>query len=629
MNGLGGHIDANHLSIHQRPHPLHVDLERPLASAGNLAADAAEIFGLSATGHLTTDPRFLSGKRTNPRHIGNSYRVNRYHTRVQYCIEIPMRSKNFFAKFPRPRCRSFRRSVGCRFQLPSRVISLPAFFLLAAFALSYHSAIMERLWDMLDGIGSPRVVLAGDFMLDEYVYGDVERISQEAPIPVLRVSKRDYRAGGAGNAASAVAALGGQAECVGVIGSDRQGEKIVELLAEAGVGTAGLVVLPDRPTTVKTRFVGLAQHKNPHQMLRVDEEVVDPIPEEAARRLLEDVTAAMDGNSVLALQDHNKGVLTDETARAMISAARKVGATVLVDPAPHADVSRYRGATLLTPNRHEAALASGLCLTDEASCCAAAKKILERAEARAVVITLDVQGSYLATPEGGRLIPTLPRAVADGTGAGDAVLAMLCVALGGGCEYAAAVELANLAGGLEVERFGVVPVTREEIRDELRRRIGLRRSKVMDRRRLAQELQRVRRDGGRVVFTNGCFDLLHMGHVNYLQQARECGTCLVVAVNSDASVRRLKGPRRPVIGQEERARMLAALECVDYVTLFDEDTPEALLDLLRPEVLVKGGSTDVIVGQDFVRGYGGEVKRLDLVAGMSTTDIIQRILETH
>lgn len=494
---------------------------------------------------------------------------------------------------------------------------------------------MERLLDIfekideIDGLAPPRVVLAGDFMLDEYVHGDVERISQEAPIPVLHVTKRDYRSGGAGNVASAVAALGGSVDCVGVVGDDAQANKVIEPLETAGVDTSGLVAMTGRPTTIKTRYVGLAQHKNPHQILRVDDEVTTPLPEEVAKKLVEAAAAKLDKNSILAFQDHNKGVLTDATARAMIAAAKNVGAKVVVDPAAVADAGRYRGATLLTPNRQEAALAGGVSITDEASCRQAAETIRKLTDAEAVVITLDAQGSYLLDETGGRRIPTPPRAVADGTGAGDAVMAMLCVAIAGGCENAAAVELANVAGGLEVEQFGVVPVTREEIREELRRRIGLRRSKIMDRRRLAQELQRVRRGGGTVVFTNGCFDLLHMGHVNYLQQAREHGTCLVVAINSDAGVQRLKGPKRPVIGQDERARMLASLECIDFVTIFDENTPEALLQLLQPEVLVKGGSTDVIVGQEFVESYGGKVERLDLVAGMSTTEIINRILETH
>ncbi len=491
---------------------------------------------------------------------------------------------------------------------------------------------MERLLDIFDAIdatGSLRVVLAGDFMLDEYVHGDVERISQEAPIPVLRVTKRNCRSGGAGNAASAIAALGGRAECVGVVGSDWQAKKVVETLTAAGAGTQHLIALPDRPTTIKTRYVGLAQHKNPHQILRVDDEVTSPLPAEASQKLIDAVADSLDANTILAFQDHNKGVLSDATAQAMIAAAKRVGAKVVVDPAPVAGAGRYRGATLLTPNRHEAALATGIRITDEASCQQAVEKIIEITGAESVVITLDAQGSYLGGATGGRLIPTCPRAVADGTGAGDAVMAMLCVALAAGCDADAAVELANVAGGLEVERFGVVPVTRGEIRDDLRRRIGLRRSKIMGREKLAQELQRIRRDGGSVVFTNGCFDLLHMGHVNYLQQAREHGTCLVVAINSDASVQKLKGPTRPVIGEDERARMLAALECIDFVTIFDEDTPDALLELFRPEVLVKGGSTDVIVGKDFVEKYGGKVQRLDLIAGMSTTDIINRILDTH
>jgi len=200
------------------------------------------------------------------------------------------------------------------------------------------------------------------------------------------------------------------------------------------------------------------------------------------------------------------------------------------------------------------------------------------------------------------------------------------VALGDGCELEQAAALANVAGGLEIERFGVVAITRQEILDELHRMVGLRGRKVIDRVRLAADLGRLRQRGGSVVFTNGCFDLLHMGHVRYLQQARELGACLVVAVNSDDSVRRLKGPGRPVIGQAERAEMLAALECVDFVTLFDEDTPCELLELLKPDILVKGGATPVIVGRQIVEAYGGKVRRLDLVEGLSTTALIERIV---
>ncbi len=217
----------------------------------------------------------------------------------------------------------------------------------------------------------------------------------------------------------------------------------------------------------------------------------------------------------------------------------------------------------------------------------------------------------------------------DITGAGDVLVAMLAVAVTEGCDLDQAAMLANLAGGLEVERFGAVPIRKEEVLDELRRLSGLRGRKVRTRKQLAKELARRRKAGERIVFTNGVFDLLHMGHLRYLRQARQLGECLVVAINSDASARRLKGPTRPVVGQEERAEMLGALECVDYVTLFDEDTPKGLLELLKPDLLVKGGSTDEIVGHEIVEKYGGKVMKLDLVAGLSTTELINRVLATH
>ncbi len=491
---------------------------------------------------------------------------------------------------------------------------------------------MEKLIDTLNAFGQPGVVLVGDFMLDEYVYGDVERISPEAPVPVLRVNRREYRSGGAGNAAAAIGALHGRVSCVGVIGNDAAGCQLADLLKDAGADTSGLIERDDRPTTSKTRYVGLAQHKNPHQILRVDEELTDTPDDELRRQILAAVTKAVSaGKPTVAIQDHNKGVLADTGAQEIIAVARQAGCEVIVDPALIDDYSRYRGATLLTPNRFEARLASGVDITDEASLEKAGRKILEITEARGLVITLDRQGAYLLTAAGpGRLIPPIrPHEVSDGTGAGDAVMAMLSVAVAEGCPLPDAVMLANVAGGLEVERFGVVPITPGEIKAELRRAIGMRRSKIMDREALAVEFDHLRREGTKIVFTNGCFDLMHMGHVTYLQQSREHGGCLVVAVNSDDSVRRLKGPTRPICSQDERASMLAALECVDYVTIFDEDTPAEVLEVLRPDVLIKGGSTSFIVGKEFVEGYGGQVHRLGLVEGRSTTEIINKIVKNY
>jgi D-beta-D-heptose 7-phosphate kinase/D-beta-D-heptose 1-phosphate adenosyltransferase len=488
---------------------------------------------------------------------------------------------------------------------------------------------MHDLIAQLEAMGSPRVALVGDFMLDRYVYGDVERISPEAPVPVLRSVKREVRPGAAGNVAMAIGALGGVVQCCGVIGEDADAEVLSGLLTEGGTQVDALVKLADRPTTVKCRYVGLAQHRHAQQMFRVDEEDVAALSDDANARLFDALNKTLDSVDVVALEDYDKGVITDKTGPALIAAARAAGKPVVVDPARLKSYARYRGATLLTPNRYEAQLASGVTITDEASMARAAAAICESAEADAVVITLDKEGAYLYTTGTGQRIGTRPRSVYDVTGAGDVVLAMLAVAVAEGLALADAVALSNVAGGLAVERFGVVAIQRSEVIDELNTMLGLRSHKVLDRESLAHALAARRQRGERIVFTNGCFDLLHMGHVRYLQQARELGNGLIVAINSDDSVRRLKGESRPIIGEAERAEMLASLECVDYVTIYDEDTPIPLLEMLQPELLVKGGSTPVVVGQEVVEAYGGKVLTLDLVEGLSTTTIIERILQTH
>lgn len=489
---------------------------------------------------------------------------------------------------------------------------------------------MEKLIETLATMGRAKIVLLGDFMLDEYVYGDIERISPEAPVPVLRVVRREMRCGGAANTALAMAALGAEVQCVGVIGKDAAGEELIGLLTAAGCETSGLLPLGDRPTILKRRYVGLAQHRHAQQVLRVDEESTDGLGPDIAIRLGKAVAKRLAVADLLAVEDYNKGVVEASGPQA-IEKARAATLPVVCDPACVASYDRYRGATLITPNRFEASLASGIEIDSEVSMGQAATTLIEQFDIANVAITLDKQGAWLQSAgQTGQRIPTRPRSVYDVTGAGDVVMAMLALALAEKVDLPLAVALANLAGGLEVERFGVVPVTRDEIRDEIEHELGQRRSKVLDRTQLSADLQRRRTAGGEtIVFTNGCFDMLHMGHVNYLQQARELGTCLVVAINSDDSIRRLKGPSRPIIPAEERANMLAALECIDYVTIFDEDTPEALLERLCPDLLVKGGSTDVIVGAEIVEGYGGAVRRLDLVEGRSTTDIINDILDRH
>jgi D-beta-D-heptose 7-phosphate kinase/D-beta-D-heptose 1-phosphate adenosyltransferase len=488
---------------------------------------------------------------------------------------------------------------------------------------------MHNIMQCLEGFGSPRVALLGDFMLDRYVYGEVDRISPEAPVPVLKVVREESRPGGAANVAAGVLALGGKIACIGVVGQDRAAEELSNLLVSSGAETFSLIRLPGRATSVKIRYVGLAQHRRVQQMIRVDHEETQPVPDNVWATLRSAVAAEARKVPVLAIEDYNKGVLTDDSCPRMIADARQLGCQVIVDPALIADYRRYRGATLLTPNRYECERASGIRIVDEPSLAAAAQRVLEIADAEAILVTLDKEGCFFQ-PRGqtGRRIPSpKPRAVYDVTGAGDMVLSALAVARAEGCDWDCSAMLANVVGGLEVERFGVVPITRREVHDELRHLVGLRGAKVLHRKSLAEEIHRRRLAGDVVVFTNGCFDLLHMGHVRYLQQARELGSCLIVAINSDDSVRRLKGPGRPIIGQDERAEMLGSLESVDYVTIFDEDTPTELLELLRPDVLAKGGSTPHVVGRELVEAYGGRVLTLGLVEGLSTTKIIERIMD--
>jgi D-beta-D-heptose 7-phosphate kinase / D-beta-D-heptose 1-phosphate adenosyltransferase len=487
---------------------------------------------------------------------------------------------------------------------------------------------MQALIERIEQFGHPRVVVVGDFMLDRYVYGDVERINPEAPVPVLRKVRQESVVGGAGRVAAATVALGGTPLCVGIVGDDDGAAELKGLLA--GAETDGLLARPDRPTAVKTRYVGLAQHRNAQQMFRVDEEATDPLNGDIAAKLLETVKQLAGKADILVLEDYGKGILTAETAPQFVAAAGEAGLRVLVDPACIEDYSLYKGVTLLTPNRYEAELASGIEIVDDASLEAAGRAILETTQADMLVITLDREGAFLIGADApGEVFPhSHPRSVYDVSGAGDVVLAALAVGMASGCTPAEAVDLANVSAGLEVERSGFVPVTRQDVIDELHHLIGLREGKVVSREFLAGQVAVRRNRGEKVVFTNGCFDLLHAGHVRYLQQARQLGQCLIMAINSDDSVRRLKGEARPIIPESERAEMLAALECVDFVTIFDEDTPEALLKLLKPDVLAKGGTTPVVVGREIVEAAGGEVLTLDPVEGTSTTAIINRILDS-
>lgn len=490
----------------------------------------------------------------------------------------------------------------------------------------------ETLMRTIEMLGSPSILLIGDFMLDRYVWGNIERISPEAPVPVMKVLRRESRPGGAALVAANIQALGARSICLGVLGDDPDGTELCRQLSLAGANIDNLLTLPGRPTTVKERFIGLAQHRHGQQLLRADSEDSSELPKTIQNQASAGIKELLSKADAVCLEDYGKGFLTTDLCRRVIDLAAELGKPILVDPARTADFSRYAGADLVTPNRFEASLASGIDIKDQASLSQAAGELLAKNDFAAVVITLDKEGAYLAQKgQKPRMIPTRPREVYDVTGAGDVVLAALTVCVASGCALPQAVALSNVAAGLSVEKLGAATISRQEIMAELLAGRAGYSGKVCTAEQLAQKLQTFRRTGKTIVFTNGCFDVLHMGHVSLLAQARAKGDLLVVGLNSDESIRSNKGPGRPVCNQQQRASVLAGLESVDYVVIFNDAEPIELLEKLRPDILAKGEDCIErgVVGRELVEGYGGKVELIPMVQGCSTTNIIQTILDKY
>ncbi len=489
----------------------------------------------------------------------------------------------------------------------------------------------SRLHELIDACGGCHVAVVGDFMIDRYLYGDAERISPEAPVPVLRVVRQEDALGGAGSVAADIAALDAVPHCVGVVGCGTDAGLMTDLLRKAGADPDGLISVDGRPTTRKTRLVGLAQHRHRQQLIRVDDESTDPVTGAHLDAILKHVESLAGTCRVICIEDYNKGVVTEALAKRIVAIARQHDIPVLVDPASITDYTRYQGATIVTPNRTETEKLTGLRLRDIDAVREAAPEILEACHTNYACVTLDADGAALIGP-GGEFehVQTKSRDVYDVTGAGDEVLAALAVAVAAGATMSEAVALANVAGGLEVEKFGCVPIRRDEIAAEIllenHRTLG----KVRKLNELLPELNR-RRQSEKVAFTNGCFDLLHAGHVGNFAFCKEHADILVVGLNSDDSVRRqAKGEDRPIVPQDDRAAVLAALANVDYVVLFEEETPLALIEAIVPDVLIKGRDWEgkTVVGQDVVEKNGGKVLLAPLLKGRGTTDIIRRIKAT-
>ncbi|MHC4957756.1 MAG: D-glycero-beta-D-manno-heptose 1-phosphate adenylyltransferase [Planctomycetota bacterium] len=478
----------------------------------------------------------------------------------------------------------------------------------------------------IDELPTPEVLVVGDLILDRYIGGPVERISPEAPVQVLKEDGVREGCGGMAAVAANLARLGAHVRAIGLVGGDIEGEQLRDHLGGAGVDCGGIVVDPARQTTVKTRLVAYS-HRSHQQILRIDRETVAEPDPPVAEELLAKIRAALPAVDMLVLSDYGKGVLSGALCVEIITAARAAGVKTIVDPKGR-DYTRYRGATAITPNRTEAAVATGrdqILRRDDAA--AAAQELIEGLDLEVVFITLDRDGIFVREKEAsGSAIHTRPRDVFDVTGAGDNVISVLACAMAGGVGPLRAAALANVAGGIAVEQFGVVSVGWDEIATRIAAGSGGD-AKLLDLDMLKRLIESARTAGRRIVFTNGCFDILHPGHVDLLRQARAQGDLLVVGLNDDDSIRRLKGETRPVNDLRARASVLGGLASVDYIVAFAEDTPEKLIRAVKPDVLVKGADWKgtVVAGQEFVERCGGRMVHVDLLEGHSTTNTIERM----
>ena len=478
-----------------------------------------------------------------------------------------------------------------------------------------------RVGELLSAMVGRRVLVVGDSALDAYVAGEVERISPEAPVPVLAVEREEFLLGGAANVAKCLVALGARPTLCTVVGEDADGELFRNEAESLGIPKSGILVDRSRRTTRKTRIVARQQ-----QVIRLDRETVAPLSPALEKRLCSAAARAVKRADAVVLSDYSKGVLSAAVCRAVFAAA---GARpVLVDP-KNLPWKAFSGATVLKPNLRAAETFAHTSIEDEVSAGRVAARIAEEVGVAHVLLTRGADGMVLASRGSGVTLGISARAreLADVTGAGDVVAAAVSLALAAGAELSEAAWLANVAAGVKVGKFGAATVTGQEILTALSGATESTVGRVMTREGAARLTAELRAQGKSVVFTNGCFDILHLGHVRYLEASRKLGDALVVGVNTDASVRKLKGPGRPLQSENDRAQILASLSCVDAVVLFDEDTPLGLIRALRPDVLTKGAdykTKRAVVGWDLIRKWGGRVELVPLVEGRSTTGLVKR-----
>ncbi|BCM25550.1 D-glycero-beta-D-manno-heptose-7-phosphate kinase [Methyloradius palustris] len=466
-------------------------------------------------------------------------------------------------------------------------------------------------------------LVIGDLMLDRYLIGEVERISPEAPVPIVLLNNQNERAGGAANVAANLSKLGIPTRIAGCVGQDNDGKTLNSMLADIGIATTGVLSSVYRPTITKTRILGGHQ-----QMMRLDQESRSAFSAEESQALSKLITAQInDRPAMVILSDYAKGVLSVSICQAAIELCKSLNIPVLVDPKGR-DFSKYKGATALTPNKKETAEACGVSAKDNTALLAEAAKLRIELGLEFLAVTRGEEGISLIDAEQIRHVAATARQVFDVSGAGDTVISTLAAGLIHGLSHHEALELANIAAGIVVGKVGTVPITREELLNELViQSSAVQADKVCDLENLKIRVNVWRANGQTIAFTNGCFDLLHAGHVTYLEAARKTADRLVLGLNTDRSVSALKGPTRPVVQEKDRARVLAALEAVDAVVLFDEDTPLDLIKAIHPDVIIKGSdyTEEQVVGGAEVKSWGGKVALIPIVPGRSTSSIIEKL----
>lgn len=463
----------------------------------------------------------------------------------------------------------------------------------------------------------PNILVVGDLMIDHYLWGDCDRISPEAPVQVVNVAKETAVLGGAGNVVNNLHALGASVSVASVIGEDEIGKELLIMLKSLGVKTEGLVRQEGRKTSKKSRVIASNQ-----QILRYDKESKEDITEDSVEKILAAITKDLFLYDMIILSDYGKGVLTESLCQQIISLASSQKKKVLVDP-KGADYSKYKGAHFLTPNKKEACEATGINIIDDESLLRAGEWLRSECELELSMITLSEDGIAIFDDTMHK-VPTVAKEVFDVTGAGDTVIASLAFAISSGQDIIAAAQFANAAAAVVVGKIGSATATMDEIETyESTLHQSSSDMHIKSREELSRSVASARIKNQRIVFTNGCFDILHLGHVKYLEVAKSFGDILIVGLNADSSVRKLKGPERPINPEYDRAYLLAALEVVDYVVIFDEETPYDLIKMIAPDVLVKGGDYEgkAVVGTEFA----GELKLVDFVDGKSTTKTIERI----